>query len=203
MCSQVSCEAAPLTERLSADAAGERLQSSVDGQLVGVDAAACGETFPTGRTFKGFVLEVYSLVSRQVTMFRKLLPTLCTAELPVCPLARQSVLSQAASCCQCLTTGQTCERDTAGCLVRPEVAACAEHLPAVGTPVRSLLLVDSELMDSDAAASGEGFPTDGTSVGPGSAVDPQVSCQVGLSGEAAAADAAAEGLSAARRRSLL
>lgn len=178
---QVSGEATPLAECLPTDAAGERLQTSVDGQLVDADAAARGEAFRTGRTFKGFVPQVDSLVSREVTGFRELLPALRTPELPVCPLTRQSVLSQAASRRQCLTAGRTCERDTAGCPVRPEVAAGAEHLPAVRTPVRSLLVVDSELMDSDAAASGEAFPTDGTGEGRGSAVDPQVSCVVGPS----------------------
>lgn len=117
------------------------------------------------------------------------------------------MLSEAAPGCQRLAAGQTGERPAvsppAGRLVRPEVAAGAEHLPAVRTAVGPLLVVHGELVDSDAAPGGESFPTGGTGEGPLSAVDPQVSAQVGPSGEAAAADAAAEGPSAARRRSLL
>lgn len=68
----------------------------------------------------------------------------------------------------------------------------AECLPAVDTPMRPLFHVDSELMDPHAAAGREAFPADRTGEGSSSAVDPQVSHQVGSSGETAAADAAAE-----------
>ncbi len=204
---QVSPEAALLAECLPADAAGERLQSSVDGQLVDVDAAARGESFLTRRAFKRFLLQVDSLVCGQVAVFGELLPALCTPELLVCFLTGQSVFSEAAPRRQPLATCQTREclagAPPAGHLVRPEVAAGAEHLPAVRTPVGPLLVVHSELVDSDAAPGGESFPTGGAGEGPLSAVDSQVSAQVGPSGEAAAADAAAEGPSAARRRSLL
>lgn len=204
---QVSPEAALLAECLPADAAGERPQSSVDGQLVDVDAAACGESFLTCWTFKRFLLQVDSLVCRQVAVFGELLPALCAPELLACFLTGQSVLSEEAPRRQRLAAGRTCEcvagAPPAGRLVRPEVAAGAEHLPAVRTPVGPLLVVHSELVDSDAAPGGESFPAGGAGEGPLSAVDPQVSAQVGPSGEAAAADAAAEGPSAARRRSLL
>lgn len=190
---QVSSEAALLAERPPADAAGERLQASVDRQLVDVEPAACGEPSLTDRTFKGFVAQVDSAVSRQVTVFGELLPALCTPKLPVCPLTGETVLSEAASRRQRLSAHRTLEREAAGLLVRPQVAAGAEHLPAVRTPERPLLVVDGPLMDSDAAAGREAFPTDRTGEGPLSAVDPQVSRQVGPSGEAAAADAAAEG----------
>ena len=207
VCPQVSCEAALLAERLPADAAGERPQSSVDGQLVDVDAAACGEAFLTGGTFEGFVLQVDPLVSRQVAVFGELPLTLCTPESVICLLTGQSVPAEAAPRRQRLAAGRTAERLAAvlpaGRLMRPEVAAGAKHLPAVKTPVRPLLVVHAEPMDSDAAAGGESFATGGAAEGPLSAVDPQVSAQVGPSGEAAAADAAAEAPSAVRRRSPL
>lgn len=204
---QVSREAAALAEGLPADAAGERLQSSVDGQLVDVDAAACGETFLTGGTFEGFVLQVDSAVRRQVTVFGELLPALCTPEPVVCLLTGEPVLSEAAPRHQRLATGRTGERlsvaPPAGRQVRPEVAAGAEHLAAVRTPVGPLLAVHGELVDSDAAAGGESLPAGGAGEGTLAAVDTQVSAQVGPSGEAAAADAAAEAPPAARRRRLL
>ena len=207
VCPQVSCEAALLAERLPADAAGERPQSSVDGQLVDVDAAACGEAFLTGGTFEGFVLQVDPLVSRQVAVFGELPLTLCTPESVICLLTGQSVPAEAAPRRQRLAAGRTAERLAAvlpaGRLMRPEVAAGAKHLPAVKTPVRPLLVVHAEPMDSDAAAGGESFATGGAAEGPLSAVDPQVSAKVGPSGEAAAADAAAEAPSAVRRRSPL
>ncbi len=167
-----------------------------------MDTAARGESFITCQTFKWFVLQVDSLVCRQVTVLGELLPALCTPELVVSFLTGQSMPWEAAPCRQCLTTGRACERPfampPAGHLMCPEVAAGAKHLLAVRTPVGPLLVVHGELVDSDAAPGGESFPTGGAGKGPLSAVDPQVSTQVGPSGEAAAADAAAEGLFAAR-----
>lgn len=94
---QVSCEAALLAERLPADAAGERLQSSVDSQLMDIHAAVRGEAFATVWTFIGFVLQVDLLMSRQVPTFGELFPTLCTSELLVQHRTPQLVPSQAAS----------------------------------------------------------------------------------------------------------
>ena len=88
---QVSSEAALLAKCLPADAAGEWLQSSVNGQLVDVDTPARGESFLTGRTFKRFVFQVDSPVSRQITVLRELFPALVTPELPLNPLTGQSV----------------------------------------------------------------------------------------------------------------
>lgn len=62
---QVSAEAAALAEGLLTDAAAERTQASVHGQLVDVHAAACGEAFVTRGTFEGFDLQVDSPVGRQ------------------------------------------------------------------------------------------------------------------------------------------
>lgn len=199
---QVSSEAAALAEALPAEAAGERLQSTVDGQLVDVDAAARGEAFLTCGTFEGFVLQVDSLVSRQVAVFGELLPAFCTPEPAARLLTGESVLSEAAPRRQRFATGRTRERlaagPPAGCLVCPEVAAGAEHLAAVRAAVGPLPAVHGELVHGDAAAGGENLPAGVAGEGTLPAVDPQVSAQVGPSGEAAAADAAAERPSAIR-----
>lgn len=203
---QVTFEAALLAESLSADAAGEWLQPSVDRQLVDVNAALCGESFLTCWTFEGFFLLMDFAVCRQVAEFRKRFPTLFTAELLLCFLTAQSVLGEAAPCSEHLSTGRAPEGPRvpppAGHLVCPEVAAGAEHLPTVRAPVGPLLVVHGELVDSDTAAGGECFSTGGAAEGTLSAVDAQVSAQVGPSGESAAADAAAKGLSAAHSRCL-
>lgn len=76
-----------------------------------------------------------------------------------------------------------------------EVAASTERLPTVSAPMWSLLFVDGDLVDGDTAATCEALPADRTGEGPGPSMDPQVSRQVGASGETAAADAAAKSLS--------
>lgn len=86
--------------------------------------------------------------------------------------------------------------------MRPKVAAGAEHLPAVKAPVGPLLVVHGQLVDTDAAAGGEGPATGGAGEGPLAAVPPQVGAQVAPSGKAAAADAAGKGAAAACCRSL-
>lgn len=151
VCPQMSSEAALLAEGCAADTAAERLQASVNGQLVHMDAAAGCESFLACGTYEWFVCQVNPAVCRQVAAPGELLPAVVTFEL-FCFLTLQSVLSEAASRGQCLATGRACDWQ-AECLVLPEVAAGAEHLSAVGTPVRAFSVVHGLLVHSDTALS--------------------------------------------------
>lgn len=157
-----------------------------------VGTAACGESLVARQTFKRFDLQVNSLVHRQVAVFGELLSALCTPEGPIRFPTGQSVLWEATPRHQRLPTGCAGVGPTAGCLVRLQAAEGAKPFPTVRTPVESLPGMHGELVDAHAASGSERLPTGGAGVGPLPTVDPQVGAQVGPSGEAAAADAAAE-----------
>lgn len=134
MRSQVSSEAALLTEGCVADAAGEWSQASVDGQLVHVDAVACGESLFAYGTGERFVCQVNPAVRRQVAAFGELLPALATADL-LCFVTRLSeTTTRRAPLTQCL-----------------EVTAGLKPLSTVRTAVGAAAPVCGELVLRDAA----------------------------------------------------